>query len=534
MIEEEIIMKSTDILLYDTTLRDGTQGEQINFSAAEKLRIAHRLDEFGIHYIEGGWPGSNPKDTLFFELARKGTFKNARVVAFGSTRKPHTKADKCHNLKALLDAETPTTAIFGKAWLLHLIDILKVSPDENLSMIHGSIEYLKKQGKEVIFDAEHFFDGYKHDKQYALKVVEVALGAGADMIVLCDTNGGTLPHELTVILTEMSSTIPAGRLGIHSHNDCGLAVANTLAAVISGASMVQGTINGYGERCGNADLVGVIANLQLKMGRKCLPDGMIRQLTNLSNYVSDIANIPLINSRPFVGRSAFAHKAGIHVDAVSKNPLAYEHISPEEVGNVQRVLVSELAGKSNIAHKARELGIDLGHDATASKKIVQEIKSMESQGYQFDAAEGSLSVLLKKATGQFKEPFKLKSFQVINAKIKEHPSVCQATIKISVGDKEELTAAEGNGPVNALDNALRKALTKFYPKIEEMHLVDFKVRILEGSEGTAAKVRVLLDSMDGDEVWSTVGVSPNIIEASWNALVDSMQYKLSKDEVKVY
>lgn len=526
-------MDLQDVLLYDTTLRDGTQGEQINFSASEKLRIAQRLDDFGFHYIEGGWPGSNPKDILFFELAQATTFKNARLTAFGSTRRPHVKVDHCPNLKALLKAKTPAITIFGKTWELHLVDILRISPDENLAMIHDSILYLKKKGKEVIFDAEHFFDGYKNNPKYAHKVVEAALAAGADTIALCDTNGGALPHELAAIIGEVSALIPSGKMGIHAHNDCGLAVANSLTAVLAGVTMVQGTINGYGERCGNADLITVIGNLQLKMNRTCLSEGSIGQLTNLSNYVSDIANIPPALARPFVGRSAFAHKGGVHVDAVSKNPAAYEHISPERVGNRQRVLVSELAGKSNIAYKAREMGIDLGHDAAITGKIVQEIKNMEALGYQFDAAEGSLCVLLKKITGQFKEPFKLESFQVMNAKIKDHPPVSQATIKISVGDEEELTAAEGNGPVNALDNALRKALTKFYPRIGEMHLVDFKVRILEGSEGTAAKVRVLLDSRDGDEIWSTIGVSANIIEASWNALVDSIQYKLSKDEMKV-
>jgi len=525
-------MNRADVLLYDTTLRDGTQGEQVNFSAEEKLRIAQRLDDFGLHYIEGGWPGSNPKDVRFFELAGRATFKNARLTAFGSTRRPDRKVEKCPNLTALLTAETPTVTIFGKTWELHLIDILRISLDANLAMIHDSIEYLKKKGKEVIYDAEHFFDGYKQNPEYACKVVEVAFAAGADTVVLCDTNGGTLPHEISAIIGEVSARNPSHKFGIHAHNDGGLGVANTLTAVLSGVNMVHGTINGYGERCGNADLISVIANLQLKMNRRCLPEASIRQLTNLSNYISEVANIPPLSSRPFVGRSAFAHKGGVHVDAVSKNPAAYEHILPAQVGNTQRVLVSELAGKSNIEYKAKELGIDLGHDTAISRRIVQEIKNMEAHGYQFDAAEGSLSVLLKKAAGKFKEPFTLESFQVMNAKIRENPPVSQATIKISVGNEEELTAAEGNGPVNALDNALRKALVKFYPRISEMHLVDFKVRILEGSEGTAAKVRVLLDSRDGDEVWSTVGVSANIIEASWNALVDSMQYKLSKDETK--
>jgi len=518
-----------DILIYDTTLRDGTQGEQVNFSAEEKLRIAQRLDESGFHYIEGGWPGSNPKDVRFFQMAKNIPFKNARLTAFGSTRKPNTYVDACPNIRALLEAETPAVAIFGKTWDLHVSDILNVSLDENLDMIRESVEYLKSQEKEVIFDAEHFFDGYKNNPGYAQRVLETALSAGADMLVLCDTNGGTMPHNVTAIIHEVASYISPLILGIHAHNDCGLAVANSLAAVHAGVKMVHGTINGYGERCGNADLISIVGNLQLKMNKKCIPEPSIRELTHLSNYVSDIANIPPLNSRPFVGRSAFTHKGGIHVDAVLKNPVAYEHINPELVGNHERVLVSDLSGKSNIAYKARELGIDLGAEQDINKKIVQQIKVMEDQGYHFDSAEGSLSVLMKKLKGEFTEPFVLESFQVFNAKTGDNPPVTQASIKISVDGEEELTAAEGNGPVNALDNALRKALTKFYPHIREMHLVDFKVRILEGCEGTAAKVRVLIDTSDGQDIWSTIGVSTNIIEASWQALVDSIQYKLSKD-----
>jgi 2-isopropylmalate synthase len=523
-------MNLSDVLIYDTTLRDGTQGEQINFSAEEKLRIAQRLDEMNFHYIEGGWPGSNPKDARFFEMAKDVSFQHARLAAFGSTRKPHKEAAACPNIAALLEAETPAVAIFGKTWDLHISEILNVSLEENLAMIRDSIEYLKSKGKEVIFDAEHFFDGYKNNPGYARVVIETALSAGADMIVLCDTNGGTMPHNVTAMINEVISYIPPYLLGIHAHNDCGLGVANSLAAVHTGVRMVHGTINGYGERCGNADLISIIGNLQLKMNKKCLPENFIRELTHLSNYVSDIANIPPLNSRPFVGRSAFTHKGGIHVDAVLKNPVAYEHIKPELVGNHERVLVSDLSGKSNIAYKAREMGIDLGNEMSINNKIVQQIKMMEDQGYHFDSADGSLSILMKKIKGEFREPFILESFQVFNAKTGDNPPVTQASIKISVGSEEELTAAEGNGPVNALDNALRKALTKFYPHIRDMHLVDFKVRILEGCEGTAAKVRVLIDSTDGRDIWSTIGVSTNIIEASWQALVDSIQYKLSKDE----
>ncbi len=523
-------MTKNKILIYDTTLRDGTQGEQINFSAEEKLRIAQRFDEAHFHYIEGGWPGSNPKDMRFFEMAKDVTFKNSKLTAFGSTRKPHIRAESCPNLKALIKTGTPAVTIFGKSWDLHVTEILKIDLEENLAMIRDSIEYLKSLGKEVLFDAEHFFDGYKNNPRYANKVVKTALAAGADMIVFCDTNGGTLPHEISTILKKISDSIPANISGIHVHNDCGLAVANSLAAVQDGIKMVQGTINGYGERCGNADLIPIIANLQLKMNKYCLPEESIRQLTNLSFYISDVANVLPLNSRPFVGRSAFAHKGGVHVSAVIKDSIAYEHIKPEIVGNHRRVLVSDMSGRSNVEYKAKELGIDLTKNSTLSKKIVHEVKLMEDRGFQFDAADGSLSVLIKKAIGEFVDPFTLECFSVVTSRTENNPCLSQATIKISVAGEEELTAAEGNGPVNALDHALRKALTKFYPQIKEMHLVDFKVRTLEGSEGTAAGVRVLLDSTDGQELWSTIGVSENIIEASWQALVDSIQYKLSKDK----
>jgi 2-isopropylmalate synthase len=523
-------MTRNKVLVYDTTLRDGTQGEQTNFSAEEKLRIAQRLDDIHFHYIEGGWPGSNPKDMRFFEMAKAVKFKNSRLTAFGSTRRSHTKAESCPNLKALIKAGTPAAAIVGKSWDLHVTEILKTDLNENLAMIADSIQYLKSMGKEVFFDAEHFFDGYKNNFRYTIKVVKTALAAGADVIVLCDTNGGSLPHEISLIVKKISSHIPLEKIAIHTHNDGGLAVANSIAAVQEGVAMIQGTINGYGERCGNADLITLIANLQLKLDKYCLPLESIKQLTNLSHYVSDVANVPPLNSRPFVGRSAFAHKGGVHVSAVVKNSAAYEHIQPELVGNYRRVLVSDLAGKSNVEYKAKELGIDITKDDTISKKIVREVKLMEDRGFQFDAADGSLSLLIKKTIGEFIEPFNLECFSVITSRTENNPCLSQATIKISVAGEEELTAAEGNGPVNALDHALRKALTKFYPQIKEMRLVDFKVRTLEGSEGTAAGVRVLLDSTDGEEVWSTIGVSENIIEASWQALVDSIEYKLSKEK----
>ena len=517
------------VLIYDTTLRDGTQGEQVSFSAEEKLRIAQKLAELGIHYIEGGWPISNPKDMRFFQMAKEARPKTAGLTAFGSTRRPNILPEEDPNLEALLQTETQTITIFGKSWDLHATEILGVRLEENLAMILDSVRYLKSKGREVIFDAEHFFDGYKANPQYTLKTIEAAISGEADIIVLCDTRGGTMVNDLKEIMEVVGKSFPGIPLGIHAHNDCGLAVANSLAAVEAGAKMVQGTINGYGERCGNADLISVIANLQIKIGRRCLDDSKMGHLTEVSRYVSDIANIPPLNERPFVGRSAFAHKGGMHVSAILNRPLAYEHIEPGGVGNKRRVLVSDLSGKGNIKYKANEMGLALGGNGYDSQKIVKEIKRMEDEGYQFEAAEGSLELLIKKTAGQFREPFSLLSLRVINEKNRDDQSISQATIKISVGEEEEITAAEGNGPVNAIDNALRKALSKFYPRVKEMRLVDFKVRVLEGGAGTAAKVRVLIESRDGKDIWNTVGVSENIIEASWQALVDSFYFKLGKD-----
>jgi len=518
------------IFIYDTTLRDGTQGEHISLSAEDKLRIAKKLDEIGIHYVEGGWPGSNPKDARFFEMAKLATFENANLTAFGSTRKGNTKVEDDDNIQALLSAETNTVTIFGKSWDLHATDILGVSLEENIKMIGDSVAYLKSKAKEVIYDAEHFFDGYKNNKEYALKTIKAAIDAGADYIVFCDTNGGTMPYEIEEILKEVIPEVNVPT-GIHVHNDCGLGIANSITAVKCGVDMVQGTINGYGERCGNADLIPIIANLQLKMGYKCIPPEKLKHLTELSRFVSEISNMPPVAHRPFVGKSAFAHKAGVHVSAILKNPSAYEHIDPSLVGNRRRVLVSDLSGKSNIEYKAKELGVDL-YDSTYSKKIVEEIKKLEDQGYYFEAAEGSLFLLIKKLTDQFEEPFSLQALRVSIEKNGLASSSCHATIKITVGDEEEITAAEGDGPVNALDNALRKALSRFFPNINEMKLVDFKVRVIDGSEGTAAKVRVQIESRDESEIWTTIGVSENIIEASWQALVDSIMYKLLKDQEK--
>ena len=524
-------------VLYDTTLRDGTQGENITFTADEKIKIALKLDDIGIHYIEGGWPGSNPKDMQFFDLAKRVKFKAARLVAFGSTRRPGVSPGEDENLRALIASETPAVAIFGKSWDLHVEDVMSISREENIDMIRDSVKFLKWNGREVIYDAEHFFDGYKNNRDYALQTLDAAIEGGADFVVLCDTNGGTLPFEVETIVKAVraslaekkfadSSNLPV-KLGIHTHNDCGLAVANSITAVQAGAVMVQGTINGYGERCGNADLNAIMPILKLKMNRPCISSENLRKLKTLSRYVSEMANLVPINDRPFVGKSAFAHKGGIHVSAIMKVPKAYEHMEPALVGNQRRVLVSDLSGKSNVEYKARELGVELGNNGYDSGKIVSEIKQLEQQGYQFDVAEGSFKILMEKFTDQFKPLFELEAFRVTIEKDGDQPCSSQATIKISVGGKQEITAAEGYGPVSALDNALRKALDRFYPDLDTMSLVDFKVRVIDGNRGTAAKVRVFIESRDQDKLWSTIGVSEDIIEASWQALADSFQYKLA-------
>ena len=528
------------IFLYDTTLRDGTQGENVTFSAEEKLNIAMRLDDIGVHYIEGGWPGSNPRDVAFFELAKRVEFKQARLAAFGSTRKPGTRPDEDQNLTALLETQTPTVTIFGKSWDLHVEEIMNNTLPENLATIGESVAYLKQQDREVIYDAEHFFDGYKNNKDYALQTIAAAIDGGADFIVLCDTNGGTLPMEMESIIAEVQKEMKHPRVdlsqkgtirfGIHTHNDCGLAVANSITAIHNGAVMVHGTTNGYGERCGNADLTAIIPILCLKMGRECISAENLKKLKNLSRYVSETANLVPLNSRPFVGKSAFAHKGGIHVSAIMKTPRAYEHMDPQQVGNKRRVLVSDLSGKSNVEYKAKELGVELGKNGLDSRKIASEIKQLEQEGYQFDTADGSFKILLEKFTDQFKPLFELESFRVTIEKDKDQPCSAHATIKISVEDKKEITAGEGYGPVSALDNALRKALDKFYPDLDTMRLVDFKVRVIDGSRGTAAKVRVLIESRDQNQIWSTVGVSEDIIEASWQALADSFQFKLTNQE----
>ncbi len=516
------------VLLYDTTLRDGSQAEGVSFSRADKTRIAGKLDELGVDYIEGGWPGSNPKDLAFFREIRRKKLKQARITAFGSTRRAGKSVEADDNVAALLRARTPAVAIFGKSWTLHVKDVLRVSPKKNLAMIAETIGYLKSKRREVIYDAEHFFDGYKADPDYTLSTLRAAQDAGADFLVLCDTNGGSLPDEIEAITEEVGKQF-ASPLGIHAHNDGGLAVANTLAAVKVGVSMVQGTINGYGERTGNADLCAIIANLKLKLGINCVTGRQLKKLEEVSRFVDELANIRPNPRSPFVGLSAFAHKGGIHVNAVQKNPRSYEHIEPALVGNRRRILVSELSGRSNVILKAIEFGLDLGKDTPETREVLKELKRLGEEGYEFEGADASFQILIQKALKKHKPFFELEGFRVSVEKRKDGRPVSVATIKVRVKDHIEHTAAEGDGPVDALDHALRKALRPSYPRIGRVRLADYKVRVLNASAGTAAKVRVLIESRDEKEIWGTVGVSENIIEASWQALVDSVDYKLHKD-----
>ncbi|MBN2281574.1 MAG: citramalate synthase [Candidatus Marinimicrobia bacterium] len=515
------------VKVFDTTLRDGTQAENISLSAEDKLHIAQKLDEFGVDYIEGGWPGSNPKDMQFFELAKKTTFNHAKICAFGSTKRAKFAVEEDPNIQALIEADTPAISIFGKTWLLHVEKALKISPEENLGLIRESIEYLKKNGKEVIYDAEHFFDGYKDDADYAIRTLLEAEKAGADLIALCDTNGGSLPSEVSEIVKVVRGKVSTP-LGIHAHNDSGLAVANSIVAVQAGVTQVQGTINGYGERCGNANLCEVIPNLQLKAGYSLVPEENMKLLTHVSHYVSEVANLSHPNNLPFTGKSAFAHKGGVHVSAVMKDSSSYEHMDPEVVGNKRRVLVSDLSGQSNIKYKAEELNIDINAHQDKISEIVQTLKEKENEGYQYEAAEGSLKLLIKKITGEYQEFFTLKGFRILIEKDENGDVRSEATVRMDVDGEFEHSAAEGNGPVNALDKALRKALTKFYPKIKKMKLSDYKVRVLDAREATGAKVRVLIDSTNSTGSWGTVGVSENIIEASWEALTESISYYLHK------
>ncbi|MEW6702188.1 MAG: citramalate synthase [Bacteroidota bacterium] len=520
-------MESNYIELFDTTLRDGTQGEGVNLSINDKLSIAQKLDEFGIDIIEGGWPGSNPRDEEFFQKISKIKLKRAQICAFGSTARFPNKISSDANLNALLKAGTQVVSIFGKTWKFHAEKGLGLTETENEELIFKSVQFLKEQGKKVIFDAEHFFDGYKSNQQFALRMLKAAAEAGAEVIVLCDTNGGSLPDDIRNAVVDVRSVINKP-IGIHTHNDGELAVANSLTAIEAGAVHVQGTINGVGERCGNANLVSIIPNLILKMKRKTKNKIYLEELTPLSNYVSEIMNFVPNKRAAFVGNSAFAHKGGIHVSAVLKDSKMYEHIAPESVGNKQRVLVSDLSGQSNIKYKAKEFGIDLSENNELSKKLVTHIKSLEYDGYQFDGAEASFELILRSETEEFSPFFKTLDSKVNVMFDNQKHSVSEAVLKIEVDGEVEHTAASGDGPVNALDNALRKALLRFYPEISSIKLIDYKVRVLNEKQGTAAKVRVLIQSGDGIETWSTVGVSENIIEASWQALCDSINYKLFK------
>lgn len=526
---EEIKRK---IEIYDTTLRDGSQTEDVSFSVEDKLRITERLDEFGIQYIEGGWPGSNPKDAEYFKRVRRLSLSNSTVVAFGSTRKPRHPVEDDANIKSLLESKARAVTIFGKTWDFHVIEALKIPLEENIQMIYDSVLYLKRHVEKVFFDAEHFFDGYKCNPEYALKCLLAAQEAGADCLVLCDTNGGSLPSGIEKIMRELKKNAHLrAPLGIHAHNDSDCAVANSIVAIELGAVQVQGTINGLGERCGNANLCSIIPNLQLKLGYECLRQDQIMMLRDVSRFVNEIANIRHFKRQPFVGDSAFAHKAGIHVSAVRRRSETYEHIRPELVGNSQRVLVSDLAGKSNILRKASEFGIKLDPDSPQVQDIVIKLKELENQGFQFEGAEASFELLMKKTLGLHRRFFDLIGFRVIVEKRKEKEEpLSEATIMVKVGGHIEHTAAIGNGPVNAIDNALRKALEKFYPQLRKVKLHDYKVRVLTAGKGTSAKVRVLIESGDDEKRWGTVGVSENIIEASWQALVDSIEYKLLREE----
>ena len=516
------------IKLYDTTLRDGAQGEGISYSVMDKVSIAKELDLLGIHYIEGGWPGSNPKDMEFFLKMEKYPLKSSQLVAFGSTRRPNIKAEEDHNLKAFLQSGVKYVTIFGKTWDLHVTDVLKTTLEENLSMIKDTIRFLKSCGMIVFYDAEHFFDAYAANKEYSLKCLLTAQEAGAQVICLCDTNGGTLTSKLHSIVKDVRFHIKV-TLGIHCHNDAGLAVANSISAVEAGADMVQGTINGYGERCGNADLIPIIANLKFKVGADCISDEKLKELTKVSHFVSEISNMKQKNEQPYVGPSAFAHKGGVHINAVMKNPQTYEHINPLLVGNHRRILVSELAGKTGVLLRAKDMDFDLSKDDPQTKKILKLVQKLEHEGYHFEAAEASFELLMKRALKKYTEFFELEGFRVVIEKRSDNKITSEAIIKLKVKGVKEHTAAEGDGPINALDNALRKALKEFYPTLSKMHLSDFKVRVLDEKAGTAAKVRVLIQSQDEENTWNTIGVHENIIEASWQALVDSVEYKLLKD-----
>lgn len=523
------------LTIYDTTLRDGTQAENFNLSVEDKLRITLKLDDLGVDYIEGGWPGSNPTSVQFFQEMQSYSLKHAKLSAFGSTRLFANPAPQDANLLALLAAKTPCVTIFGKTWDIHVDIALRISLDDNLTIIDDSLRFLRPHVEHLFYDAEHFFNGFKANKAYALATVEKAHLAGADCLVLCDTNGGTLPTEIALIMDEVRAFFTgkglSASLGVHAHNDSETAVANSLVAVDHGACQVQGTINGFGERCGNANLTSIIPALALKMGYSFAAATQLTKLTEVARFVNELANLPHNKYQPYVGTAAFAHKGGIHVAAVQRNPLTYEHITPEQVGNVRRILISDQSGKSNVLHKAKKFGLDLESTDPLVTTILKRLKELENQGFQYEGAEASFELLMRRAMGTLPSFFELKGFTVLNHKdTPDGVTKAEATIQLEVGGETVHTAAMGEGPVNALDNALRKALTCFYPQVATVSLSDYKVRVLASEHGTGAQVRVLIESTDTKSQWGTVGVSHDIIEASWQALVDSISYKLLKDK----
>ena len=518
------------IEIYDTTLRDGSQAEDVSFSVEDKVRIALKLDELGVHFIEGGWPGANPKDIEFFQVIKRTPLQQAKIVAFGSTRKAKNAAKADPTLEALLSAQTDIVTIFGKSWTLHVTEALETTLETNLELIGDSIAFLRSKGRRVFYDAEHFFDGYKTDPSYALQTIEVAGKAGAERIILCDTNGGTMPWEIRDIVSTVREHC-AVPLGIHAHNDAEMGVANSLMAVAAGAIHVQGTINGIGERCGNANLCSIMANLELKMGRRALGEGKLGHLRATSYYVAEMANLLPNKRQPYVGDTAFAHKGGVHIHAVQKNPITYEHVQPEQVGNQRRVLISDSSGRSAVYGKMETFGLNLPLENPKVQELLGSLKNLEYEGYQFEGAEGSFELLVRKGLGTHTPSFELLGCRIIVEKRKtEEEPISEATIMVKVGDVVEHTAAVGDGPVNALDHALRKALEHFYPQLKDVKLLDYKVRVLTGLRGTGSRVRVLIESGDQKEKWGTVGVSENIIEASWQALADSIEYKLMREK----
>ncbi len=520
-------------MIYDTTLRDGTQREGLSLTVQDKLRVAQLLDDLGVAYIEGGWPGSNPKDVEFFERAKTLGLKRARLAAFGATcRAGGGKPDDDANIRALLDAETPVVTVVGKTWTLHVTEVLQTTLEENLRIIRESLAYLKSRGREVIYDAEHFFDGYRADPAYALATLRAAFDGGADSISLCDTNGGAMPWQIEEIVNAVRAQFPTEPFGIHTHNDSECAVANSLAAARAGCTLVQGTVNGYGERCGNANLCAIIPDLELKLGFTCLPQGQLTRLTALAHAVAEIANLAPDDHMAYVGRSAFAHKGGIHVAAMRRNETSYQHVDPARVGNASRVVVSELSGRGNVLSKAEEFGVDVNNANTDVSAVLQRIKELEAQGFHFESAEASIELMLRRAQKDYRPLFEMIDFLVVVEKRQGRGLLAEANVKLRVGDEVVHVAAEGNGPVNALDTALRKALAPFYPTLNAFHLADYKVRILDGSAGTAATTRVLIETANHVQRWSTVGASPNIIEASWLALCDSVEYGISVAGVK--